>query len=120
MIVDHHAMRLDCRDARGEEEWVCPHCGRRVRVTWPVDLARHEIFAFDEGDDHLVITGSPLGVTFVYKQVVTPANERVVHHFARHGQPAAPALNAVTPLSDEMRAWLADAGFERWWNARAV
>lgn len=123
MPSHQHEMRVSHIKSSGEEVWVCPGCGRRLLVTWPEDLGQHDVVAFDEGDDVLVTTGAPQGVQPVFKLVENAGNHRVVHYFSRPGRPIRPPRQAApggTPLSDEMRAWLSEAGFERWWTSKAA
>lgn len=104
-----HVMHLHAVHPSGEEEWLCPTCGRLILMNWPPAYKKTVLVV---GDDEAIHMGgkSPAGLTLrmAEAQVNEPRPET---------PPQTPTLEATpTPLSDEMTQWLREAGFEEWWD----
>lgn len=81
-------MVLNGRAESGQEEWVCPDCGRRVLLRWPPDYER---LILEYGDDNAVHVGAKGGVRMTGPDV--------------HPSPS-------PDLSSETRQWLSDSGID--------
>ena len=83
-----HEMILNGHAESGEEEWVCPDCGRRVLLRWPPDFER---LILEYGDDEAVHVGAKGGVRMTGLEVnPSPSPD----------------------LSSETRQWLSNNGID--------
>jgi len=96
-----HAMRLVHTHASGAEEWSCPQCGRRFVMAWAPSFKRIVLEVGDETVAHSGAKDTP-GFSLRLGPSVAPEGDSM----PRDG----------TSLTDDMRDWLRDAGFEDWWG----
>jgi len=96
-----HEMRLERTHTTSADEWFCPTCGRRFLMQWPPDYKK---IMLEVGDEQAIHSGGKDGLH------VGPVEARPGGIDDDEITPETPC-----PLSDELRAWLREAGFEAWW-----
>ena len=87
-----HEMQLEATHPSGAEEWSCPACGRRFLMQWP---PAYNMIVLEAGDQYALHSGSKGGLR------IGSLQEGEVED---------------TPLPEEWRTWLEDAGFDEWWD----
>jgi hypothetical protein len=87
-------MMLNGSTESGEEEWVCPTCGRRMLLRWPPD---YEKLVLEHGDDTAIHVGGKGGL--------------------RAGEVAVPPASSGEVQGAELQ-WLRDNGID-WDGASA-
>jgi hypothetical protein len=81
-------MVLNGSTVSGDEEWVCPTCGRRLLLRWPPD---YEKLVLEHGDDTAIHVGGKGGL--------------------QAGEVAVPSAASGEVQGDE-RQWLRDNGID--------
>ncbi len=66
MYQEAHEMNLIDTHEDGEEEWLCPECGRRFLMRWPPEYSRTVL---DPGNEDVIHTGGKGGLRVVVKFV---------------------------------------------------
>lgn len=103
MYPSQHTMELVQTHGSGAEEWFCPTCGRRFLMTWS---PAYKKLVLDAGDEYAVHSGGKGGIT--------------LQTLDMNGQPPpSSAADSTAELSDEMRRWLEEAGFDKLWGDTA-
>ena len=64
-----HEMVLETTHPSGEEEWNCPHCGRRFLLNMPPDYRK---IILNAGDESAIHTGSKGGLRIGPVQISKP------------------------------------------------
>ena len=88
---ERHAMVLVHTHSSGEEEWLCPVCGRRMMIRWSPTYKRTSL---DAGDP-LALHSASKGAGLVFGAVSIDAT--------RAATPPAP--DDAGPTDDELQAW---------------
>jgi hypothetical protein len=65
---DQHQMILRASLSSGEEDWICPKCGRHVLITWSPSFKK---IILDVGDEMAVHTGSKGGVIMQISKLIS-------------------------------------------------
>ena len=101
-----HFMQLAVTHASGEEEWLCPICGRRFLLHWPPDYRK---VILEPGDEYATHSGSKgdlhmgtLSLTEVDPLFATDLR-RPVDRAPIDTRDLADDIAA--PLTDELRPW---------------
>lgn len=102
-----HEMELMATHASGAEEWYCPTCGRRFLMQWP---PAYKKIVLEPGDELALHSGGKGGLRLGAVDVDGPPEPT---------PPDGGRYPTETALSDEMRDWLREAGFESWWGEAA-
>src|SRR5215211_7812027 len=99
-----HVMILEKEYPSGEEDWVCPTCGRRFRVNWEPKFKRMVLEAGDEYASHSVGKG---GLQMGSMQM-TPVNNQSSEN--------EPVISVDDPRLAPWTAWLNEVGFQDLWK----
>lgn len=124
-LTHEHTMRRDRILASNKDEWLCPTCGKRLVVNWPDDEDALELLVFDRASEYVLVSKDPANGQATHKYVIETNKPTVVHRVdRRHVPPPSEVdLSAMRPvdeddsqLSDDLRHWLDEAGFDTWWS----
>jgi hypothetical protein len=95
MQPHHHMERAGVRE-NGEEEWLCPSCGRQLLLRWPPEYQK---LVLEPGDEDAAHTGATAGIQLGPIEDVQPGD-------------------APTGPGSDWRRWLADNGID--WDGPAA
>lgn len=93
----HHQMVLMATQSSGDEEWVCPECGRRVLISWPPNYKKTVLEA---GDETAIHSGGKGGVSIQASKIILEEELK----------------SEKDPRLSVWSDWIKNVHFDDWWD----